>query len=79
MILSHVFLLILFNIWLYFYIVRYKLGIKIPDFLRNISKTNSKKSQLFKISFPFQNTKKIFYFYAYGQILKFSKYIFLKR
>jgi len=62
MILSHVFLLILFNIWLYFYTVRYKLGIKIPDFLRNISKRNSKKSQFFKISFPFQNTKKYFIF-----------------
>jgi len=78
MILSHVFLLILFNIWLYFYTVRYKLGIKIPDFLQNISKKNSKKSQFFKISFLFKY-KKIFYFYAYGQILKFSKYIFLKR
>jgi len=34
---SRVFLLILFNIRLYFYTVRYKSGIKILGFLRNFS------------------------------------------
>jgi len=38
----HVFLPISLNIELYFYIVRYKPHIKIPDFLRNISKNKFK-------------------------------------
>jgi hypothetical protein len=42
---SNVFLPILLNIGLYTYIVRYKSGIKIPGFLRNISKKNSKHFQ----------------------------------
>jgi len=35
---SNIFLPILYNIGLYFYTVKYKSGIKIPGFLRNISK-----------------------------------------
>jgi hypothetical protein len=46
----------LLNIGLYTYIVRYKSGIKVPGFLRNISQ---KKIQ-----------KKEKYFIAYGQVLK---------
>jgi hypothetical protein len=46
---SIIFLPILHNIGLYIYTVKYKSGIKIPGFLRNISKkkfkTFSKKSQ----------------------------------
>jgi hypothetical protein len=42
LIFSRVFLSILFNIGLYFYIVRYKSGIEIPGFLRKISKKISK-------------------------------------
>jgi len=34
---SNIFLLILYNIGLYIYIVKYKSGIKIPGFLRDIS------------------------------------------
>jgi len=39
---SNIFLPILYNIEFYIYTVKYKSGIKIPDFLRNISKKNSK-------------------------------------
>ena len=46
LIFSYVFLPILLNIGLYFYTVRYKPGIKIPGFLRNISK-KFKKFQKF--------------------------------
>jgi len=35
---SNIFLPILHNIGLYIYIIKYKSGIKIPDFLQNISK-----------------------------------------
>jgi hypothetical protein len=38
MIFSHIFLPILHNIGLYIYTVKYKFSIKIPGFLRNISK-----------------------------------------
>ena len=37
---SNIFLPILHNIGLYIYTVKYKFGIKIPGFLRNISKKN---------------------------------------
>ena len=47
LIFSCVFLPILFNIGLYFYTVRYILGIKILGFLQNISKKTLKKSQNF--------------------------------
>jgi len=50
----------LYNIGLYIYTVKYKSGIKIPGFLRNVSK---------KIFKTFSKRKK--YFFAYGQILKF--------
>jgi len=40
MIFSNIFLPILHNIGLYIYTVKYKSGIKIPGFLRNISKKN---------------------------------------
>jgi hypothetical protein len=71
---SNIFLPILHNIELYIYTVKYKSGIKIPGFLRNISKkifkTLKKKiSKTFKLIFPFKNKKK--YFHAYDQILKF--------
>jgi len=49
---------------LYIYTVKYKSGIKIPGFLRNISK---------KIK-TFSKRKK--YFVAYGQILKFFQAYF---
>ena len=56
---SNIFLPIMHNIGLYIYIIKYKFGIKIPGFLRNILKKNSKH---------FQKEKK--YSVAYGQILK---------
>jgi hypothetical protein len=46
------------NIGLYIYTVKYKSGIKIPGFLRNISKRKK------NISKHFQKEKK--YFVAYG-------------
>jgi hypothetical protein len=53
---------------LYIYTVKYKSGIKIPDFLQNVSK---------KIK-TFSKIKK--YFIAYGQILKFFQaYFSLKK
>jgi hypothetical protein len=55
MIFSNVFLSILHNIGLYIYTVRYKPGIKIPNFLQNIFK---KKNQKFWINFLFQKTEK---------------------
>jgi len=58
---SNIFLLILHNIGLHIYIVKYNSGIKIPGFLQNISK---------KIKFQ-KKFKKKKYFIAYGQILKF--------
>ena len=51
----NIFLPSLLNIGLYTYIVRYKSGIKIPGFLRNILKKIQKKKK---------------YFIAYGQVLK---------
>jgi len=42
---SHIFLPILHNIGLYIYTVKYKSSIKIPGFLQNISKKNSKHFQ----------------------------------
>jgi len=66
---SNIFLPILHNIRLYIYTLKYKSGIKIPGFLRNISKK--------KIQNIFKKKK---YFIAYGQILKFSKaYFSLKK
>jgi len=38
MIFLHVFLPILLNIWLYAYTITFKSDIKIPDFLRTVSK-----------------------------------------
>jgi hypothetical protein len=64
---SNIFLPILHNIGLYIYIVKYNSGIKIPGFLRNISKKN-------KISKKFKKRKK--YFIAYDQILKFFQAYF---
>jgi len=59
----------LYNIGLYIYTVKYKSGIKIPDFLRNVSKKKIK---------TFSKIKK--YFIAYGQILKFFQaYFSLKK
>jgi hypothetical protein len=55
---SNIFLPIFHNIELYIYTVKYKSGIKIPGFLQNISKKNSKHFQKEKI-----------YFDAHGQIL----------
>jgi len=70
-ILSNIFLPILHNIGLYIYTVKYKSGIKIPGFLRNISK-KIKIQNIFK--------KKIIFFYAYGQNPKnASKHIFIKK
>jgi len=40
MIFSNIFLPILHNIGLYIYTIKYKSGIKIPGFFRNISKKN---------------------------------------
>jgi len=62
----NIFLPILHNIGLYIYIVKYKSGIKIPGFLRNISKKNSKHfkkklSKTFELISLFKN-KKIFCF-----------------
>jgi len=63
---SYIFLPILYDIGLDIYTVKYKSGIKIPGFLRNLSK---KKFKTF--------SKKKKYFIAYGQILKFFfKHIF---
>jgi len=70
MIFSNVFLSILHNIGLYIYTVRYKLGIKIPNFLQNIFKKKFKNFEL--ISF-FKKQKKI---QAYGRILKCFPSIF---
>jgi len=61
MIFSNIFLSILHNIGLYIYTVKYKSGIKIPGFLRNISKKNQnilKKCQKLLNQFPFSKTKK---------------------
>jgi hypothetical protein len=62
---SNIFLLILHNIWLYIYIVKYKSGIKIPGFSPKYFK--KKNQNIFK-------KKK--YFVAYGQILKFFQAYF---
>jgi len=68
----NIFLPILHNIGLYIYTVKYKSGIKIPGFLRNISKkkfkTFSKKYQKLLNQFPFKKKKNILF--SYGQILK---------
>jgi hypothetical protein len=48
MIFSNIFLPILHDIGLYIYTVKYKSGIKIPGFLRNISKQNQ---NIFKKNF----------------------------
>ena len=66
MIFSNIFLLILHNIGLYIYIVKYKSGIKIPVFLRNVFKKKNSKH--------FQKEKNIFF--AHGQILNFFSSIF---
>jgi len=67
---SNIFLPILHNIGLYIYTVKYKSGIKIPGFFRNISKIKHFKT--------FSKRKK--YFVAYGQILKiFQAYFSLKK
>jgi len=62
---SNIFLQNLHNMGLYIYIVKYKSGIKIPDFLQNISKKNLKHfkkiSKKFKLIFPFKKK----YFHAY--------------
>jgi hypothetical protein len=62
--------IILHNIRLYIYNVRYKSGTKILDFLWNVKKIklkkNLKKSQ---INFLFQKKINI-YFHAYDRILK---------
>jgi hypothetical protein len=55
---------------LYIYTVRYRYGIKIPGFLRNVSKIfikNSKKIlKIFKLISSFKKN----YFRTYNQILK---------
>jgi len=82
------------NIGLYIYTVKYKSGIKILGLLQNISKkfkTFFKKiSKTFKLISHLKKKEKIFYFHAYGQILKiflayfhkkiasFSSFLFLK-
>jgi hypothetical protein len=48
MIFPHVFLLILLNIGLYAYIVRYRSEIKIPGFHRNVSKNFQNKFKNFQ-------------------------------
>jgi hypothetical protein len=62
MIFSYVFLPILHNIMLYIYTVRYRFGIKIPDFLENVSnfflKIQKHIKTFFLISFLFQKTNK---------------------
>jgi len=59
---SNMFLPIFHNIKLYIYTVKYKFGMKIAGFLRNISKKNQnifkKISKNFQINFPFQKQKK---------------------
>jgi len=45
MIFSNIVLLIVYNIGLYIYTVKYKSNIKIPGFLQNIFKKNSKHFQ----------------------------------
>jgi len=83
MIFSNIFLPILHNIGLYIYTIKYKSGIKIPGFFRNISKkikTFSKKiSKTFKSISLFKNKKKIFCFHAYSQILKIFQAYFHKK
>jgi len=58
---SHIFLSILHNIRLYIYTVKYKSGIKIPGFLRNIKKKfkTFQKKNLKKLlnQFPFSKKK----------------------
>jgi len=49
---SNIFLPILHNIGLYIYTVKYKPGIKIPVFLRNISKKKKQKYILFSCIRP---------------------------
>jgi hypothetical protein len=76
------FLPILHNIRLYIYTIRYKSGIKIFGFLRNISKKISKKFK--KISqllnwFPLKKNTKSFCFHAYDRILKLFQAYFLKK
>ena len=71
MIFSNVFLPILHNIGLYIYTIRYKPGIKIPEFLQNIFKKKFKTFEL--ISFFKKQKKKI---HAYGRILKCFPSIF---
>jgi len=74
MIFSNVFLSILHNIGLYIYTVRYKLGIKIPNFLQNIFKKKFKNFEL--ISF-FKKQKKNSCIRPDPKML--SKHIFLKK
>jgi hypothetical protein len=50
-----------------------------PDFLRNISKKIKKSKKMSKSFELISSLKKIFYFHAYGQILKVSKYFFIKK
>jgi len=60
-----IFLPILYDIGLYIYIVKYKSGIKIPGFLRNLSKKNFK---------TFSKRKKIFYCVRPNSKKKFQAY-----
>jgi hypothetical protein len=62
-ILSHVFPIILHNIELYIYIVRYKSDIKIPDFFDFFNLNIKKVSKKSKINFILKkNTKNYFVF-----------------
>jgi len=63
---SNIFLPILYDIELYIYTIKYKSGIIISGFLRNISKTQKTK---------IQNIRKK-YFIAHSQILNFFSSIF---
>jgi len=67
---SYIFLPILYDIGLYIYTVKYKSGIKIPGFLRNLSKKNSKY---------FQKKKKIFYCIRPNSKIFFQAYFSLKK
>jgi hypothetical protein len=75
MIFSNVFLPILHNIGLYIYTIRYKPGIKIPDFLQNIFKKKFKTFEL--ISFFKKQKKKNSCIRPNPKML--SKHIFFKR
>jgi hypothetical protein len=79
LIFSNIFLPILHNIGLYIYTVKYKSYIKIPGFLQNISKINSKHLKKTSKTFKLISHFKYIYIHAYYQILKFSKHIFIKK